>query len=131
MVNFIPVRVQVKTVPKLESNRAVLNLRSTGPGSYSKKYSNTEIDVFALHVIESDDIIYISSCEALKNDSIISFKPSYDTVWNKPSNTKLIKDYRSFRQALRDYTPLTLTFSDEGDEIVQTTNQLIIDAMET
>lgn len=66
LVNFIPVRVQVKTVPKLESNRAVLNLRSTGPGSYSKKYSNTEIDVFALHVIESDDIIYISSCEALK-----------------------------------------------------------------
>ena len=74
-----------------------------------------------MYVYDLDRIAFISSKEALEYRSVISFMINEASVNHNQYEPRLFDDYADIKEALRDYTPLTLTNNVEGEEIVQTT----------
>jgi hypothetical protein len=119
IVDNVPVKIQVKA--KTAGDGAIkISTRKTGPNNYIYRYKETDVDVVAVYSHEYDAIGYISIREFLGNDTNVTFR-IVPTKNNQENGVRYLADYSEFQQALRDYTPCTLTCNDEGDEIVQTT----------
>lgn len=120
LVKNVPIKIQVKTrsLCKKNKNTFLLECKKSAK-NYHKKYSLNEVDVFSIYILEKDIILYVSSKYLLKNTSGMTFRFD-DSKNNQIKSTHLYTDFLQFERALRDYTPCTLTISDEGEEIVQT-----------
>ena len=123
IVNSIPIMIQVK-YRKMSSNGTVEVLYGkSGPG-YQYLYTKNDFDVIGVYIPEIDQCLYISHTEFNGNGSLyIRINPAKN---NQTQNIKMYTEYLSFERALRDYTPRTLSFTNEGDEIVQTTTEEIL-----
>lgn len=118
LVKNVPIKVQIKARTCTKTKTIVLENKRSAK-NYRNKYNPHDVDVFALYSIDNDAILYISAIEFFKNSTGMSFR--FNESKNKQlKNIHLSTDYLQFERALRDYTPRTLTFSDEGEEIVQT-----------
>jgi hypothetical protein len=123
IVRNVPILFQVKYA-KMKCNGVVEVLfGKSGPG-YVYLYTEIDFDVLAVYVPDIDTCLYISNSILREKGSIhIRITPSKN---GQSQNVHMYTDFLSFEKALRDYTPRTLTFQDEGDEIVQTTTEEIL-----
>lgn len=112
------IKIQVKAIT--EKNGVIeVDRRKNGP-NYSFKYEKDMVDVFAVYIINHDEIFFISAKELCAAKSTLVFR------WTKPKNNQSKKirywfDYIELERALRDYTPNIQTDIAVDDEIVQTT----------
>lgn len=113
-----PIRIQVKALNS-NNNRIQLDSTKSGP-NYKFRYSEADLDIFAVYVLDTSDIFYVTAKEVLANSRTSTFRLA-STRNNQSKGCRYIEDYRDFRKALRDYTQDTLAGKAEGDEIVQTT----------
>lgn len=118
-----PIRIQVKA---FNSNKSVINLpcKKSGP-NYRFRYTEEDVDIFAVYILDHDKIFYVSSRELLTNRTGMNFRLDA-TLNNQVAKTRFVDDYLDFRKALRDYTGNTLTDNAEGNEIVQTTTAKVL-----
>ena len=91
--NYKTFKVQVKTC-NLYRDKAILYLvKKCLDSKYNSRYTEEQIDIFALYVIEKDLVIYISANEALK-DGKNSITFSFDGPKNKQvKNINLVENY--------------------------------------
>jgi len=120
LVDHVPVKIQVKA---LVSKHGIVevNSKKSGPG-YSFRYGELDVDIFAVYIIDKDEIFYVSAKEILNNKTTSKFR-IVKPINNQLSGIRWVKDYQEFKNALRDYTPSTLPALLEGDDIVQTTTE--------
>lgn len=97
LVGNTPVKIQVKTSLGKNGVASFDVVKSTF--GYKYKYTENDIDLFALYIMSTDQIIYVSSKEALQQKSMISFKmaPSGGTNQFKQ---RFVKDYLDIQKAL-------------------------------
>lgn len=119
LVDNVPIKIQVKSCNS-SKGKVSLFLKKNAKG-YEYRYNTKDCDIFALYVYYLDRIAFISSKEALEYRSVISFRINEASVNHNQYEPRLFDDYADIKEALRDYTPLTLTNNVEGEEIVQTT----------
>lgn len=118
--NYKTYKIQIKTTNSKNEIVEVYSTKSCLNPKYNSTYTVKQIDVFAVYVCDKDLVFYVSAKELLTNGKCSKFRFS-DTKNRQKKNVRYVKDYLSFKKALRDYTPHAQTFSDVGDEIVQTT----------
>lgn len=118
IVRDCPIKVQVKTC-YAKNGKALLDSRKAGP-NYRFRYSESDVDVFALYVVDRDMVLYISCKELLQQLAQTTFRLDRAKNGNE-KNIRYARDYLSFEKALRDYTPRTLPANVAGQDIVQTT----------
>lgn len=116
LVEDCPIKIQVKYLTA-KNGVVELECKKSGP-NYSFVYTLSQVDVFAVYILDKDCIFYISSKELLKHKGSMCFG-----VEKTPTSRSLryIDKYLDFERVLRDYTPHTLPSNVEGDDIVQTT----------
>lgn len=118
LVDRVPIKVQVKSC--MAKNGVVdVPSKKNGPG-YDYRYRLEDVDVFAVYVLDHDLVFYISAKEHLRNSTGSKFRVSEPLNFQK-KKVRFASDYVNFKDALRDYTPGTLTGKAEGYDIVQTT----------
>lgn len=108
-------RIQVKYA-SIQNNTIQVKTTKSGPG-YTSRYSDIDVDVFAIYVPQKDIILYINSLELLsyRKSMTFRFKPTLNN-----QKVRKIEDYMDFEKALRGHTPCTLSKLIEGEEMVQT-----------
>lgn len=65
-------RIQVKAITE-NAGKVVLSNRKSGPG-YKFKYSETDVDIFAVYVLGTDKIAYVSGKELCEMDAGITLR---------------------------------------------------------
>lgn len=123
-----PIKIQVKA-SILRNGRADFSFRKTGPNGYTYLYTQNDVDVFALYAADIDQLAFMSSVEALQTSKVAlrEVPPKGSCQFRQ----RLFSEYTSFEEALRDFTPSTLTSNAEGEEKVQTTTSPSDLVMET
>lgn len=87
------IKLQIKSTHS-KNNVATLTLRKCGHQN-SYVYKKSDVDYFGLYVIDKDDILFISSGEALKfNKAVISFRYTKPIVF-KGKRTRLAAKYKT------------------------------------
>jgi len=110
-------KIQVKSYTS-KDNKVVLYSKKAGP-NYNFHYTEGDVDIFAVYILDKDELFYVSAKELCAMKSGLTFRLAEP----KNGQKKMIrypKDY-TLERILRDYTPNTLTSNVEGDDIVQTT----------
>ena len=97
IVNNHPVKIQVKTSLG-ENDVASFDVVKKTFG-YKYKYSVDDVDIFALYVMKTDQVLYVSSEEALNQKSYISFKLGDPGRVNQ-FKQRFAKDYLDLSEAL-------------------------------
>lgn len=89
--------LKIQCKAKTSSNNSIgIDARSSGPG-YSYKYSPEEVDIFALYVLDRDELLYIKSSELCKKAMFFRFEG--------PKNNqrhRWYEDYKDFDKVIRD-----------------------------
>lgn len=116
IVERVPWRIQVKALTAVKGVVHVSSKKS-GP-NYSFTYQEEDVDVFAIYVLDTEIIFFVSSCELLKNSSS-NFRVTPTKNCQK-KGIRYVGDYMDFRRALRGHTRGPSS-CDEGEEMVQTT----------
>lgn len=111
-------KVQVKAITSLNGKVELLATKS-GPG-YSFKYEQHHADVFAVYVLDRQQVLYVSAHELLQHNKSLTIRLD-KTRNSQEKGVNSFEKYLDFERALRDYTRDTLTDKAEGDDIVQTT----------
>lgn len=97
LVENNPVKIQVKTCTG-DNDIASFDVVKKTFG-YKYKYSVDDVDLFALYILSTDQILYVSSKEALQQKSMISFKMGSPGRINQ-FKQRFVKDYLDFHKAL-------------------------------
>lgn len=113
-----PIRIQVKALNSI-NNVVQVSATKSGP-NYKFRYSIDDLDIFAIFVLDTKDIFYVSVEEILSNAKTSSFRLASPKN-NQIKGCRYVEDYREIRRVLRDYTPNILANNVEDDDIVQTT----------
>lgn len=109
-------RIQCKAI-STRDNKINLDSRKCGP-NYSFKYNPTEIDIFAVYVLDLDVLFFVSSKE-LCAQTTLTFR-SVPLKNGHKNGVKLIKDY-TLDRCLRDCTHCAPLVNTKGEDTVQTT----------
>jgi hypothetical protein len=98
--NYKTFKVQVKTC-NLYNGKAILHLiKKCLDSKYNSRYTEEQVDIFALYVIEKDTVIYISAKEALnKSKSTITFSFG-ESKNNQKKGINLAEDYYDINKFL-------------------------------
>ena len=98
--NYKTFKVQVKTC-NLFYGKAILHLiKKCLDSKYNSRYTEEQVDIFALYVIEKDTVIYISAKEALnKSKSTITFSFG-ESKNNQKKGINLAEDYYDINKVL-------------------------------
>lgn len=115
LIDNKPVKIQVKCIKSKDGKFDVYGSKS-GP-NYQFKYTTDQIDVFGVYVYDQDILVFISAAEVLSAKRHISIR--FHKAKNNQSG-RWFEDYLRIQDALRDYTPDSLTDNADGDDIVQT-----------
>lgn len=115
----IPVKIQVKSL-KSTNGAIELSSRKSGP-NYRFRYTEQDVDIFAVYVYDRNIIAYIACKELLENSRMMTLR--IDKPKNNQHKARRIDDYRDFQRALRDYTGNIPPSNVGDDEIVQTTTK--------
>ena len=118
--NYNSYKIQVKAVNSFEDVVSVYSIKTCLNPKYNSVYTISQIDVFAVYVIDRDLVFYVSAKEILENGKCSKFRLSASRNGQK-KNVRYVNDYLEFEKALRDYTPRVQTLKKTDDEIVQTT----------
>ena len=118
--NYNVYKIQVKAVNSFEDAVSVYSIKTCLNSKYNSIYTIRQVDVFAVYIIDKEIVFYVSAKEILENGKCSKFRLSASKNGQKKF-VRYVDDYLDFKKALRDYTPHAQTFSDVGDEIVQTT----------
>ena len=113
-------KIQVKAIKSKNECVAVYSVKTCLNPRYNSTYSTTQVDVFAVYVVDRDLVFYLTAKELLKNGKVSKFRLS-EARNGQHKNVRYVKDYLSFRKALRDCTPHAQTELAVGEEPVQTT----------
>lgn len=100
LINKKPITIQVKYAEVTENNSISLNLRKTGPGGYVYYYKESDFDLFALYIANTEQVIWITSKEALVNRNNITFRLSHSKKNNQHNTTRMIEDYLNLFEVL-------------------------------
>jgi hypothetical protein len=118
IVRDAPILVQVKA--RTVKNGVIrLDTRKTAKG-YSFRYKETDFDVLAIYILDTEQVAYMSVAEFLVPKTCITLR--VEPPLKKQSWMHWIDDYTDFEKALRDYTPRILMPLGKDEEIVQTTS---------
>jgi len=110
-------KIQVKALTTV-SGKVELSAKKSGP-NYSFRYHRSQVDVFAILVLDKNIVLYVNADELLQKTSL-----SIRIDKTKNSQKKRINDYHKYLDfvgALRDYTQDFPTDKAVEEEIVQTT----------
>lgn len=95
------VKVQVKSSSYEDRETILLPLKKRGPNGYTHVYSVEEVDIFALYIRDTGEIIYIASSEALSTSStFVTFRKSIP-LNNQSSKVRMVENYLDFEKAIR------------------------------
>ena len=122
IVENVPIKIQVKST-SVDNGAVEIYTRKSGPG-YSYRYTEQDVDIFAIYIENKDIVLYIAAKELLKNER--SLKLRFDAPKN--GQKAKIRDawkYSTFEDALRDHTPSILP-KKEDDDMIQTTKGEIL-----
>lgn len=110
------IRIQVKFVQS-DGSKAILTLRKSGPNGYDYKYSEEDLDFFALYDATTNRCALIPA-KVLKNNDCVFVLRLQKSKNNQKQKVNLFENYEDFYTILRDHTlgPKKL-----GDDRVQTT----------
>lgn len=68
-------KIQVKAVMSLQdASQVILYTRKSGPNGYAYRYELKHIDVFAVYVLDTEGIYYLSAAEALLRKSSFTLR---------------------------------------------------------
>ncbi|HEY0426537.1 MAG TPA: group I intron-associated PD-(D/E)XK endonuclease [Pyrinomonadaceae bacterium] len=115
-------KIQVKTTNSKNECVAVYSIKNCLNPKYDSTYTTSQVDIFAVYVIDKDLIFYVSAKEILKNSKNSKFRLS-PSKNGQNKNVRYAKDYLNLKKALRDCTPHAQTAFAAGDETVQTTTR--------
>lgn len=110
-------KVQVKACTS-KNGKVVLYSKKSGP-NYSFSYRESDVDIFAVYILDKEQTFFVSSKELCSYDSSMSVRLE-ETKNGQARNCNFIEDY-TLARILRDYTPNTEPNHVDGDDIVQTT----------
>ena len=90
-----PIKIQVKSYTSEDDGGSVLVYATKSGPNYNFKYSEDEVDIFAVYVLDTGDIFYVASQElCLTNKSIsIRLRESKNGQKNK---VRLVENYKNF-----------------------------------
>jgi hypothetical protein len=110
-----PIKIQVKSLTSVDGKVLLKNTKS-GPNGMYYKYDSTDVDVFAVYVLDTEDIFYVSSAELCKMKRQMTFRLN-PTKNGQKVDIHMIESYRSFKGASETKRRASLV----EDDIVQTT----------
>jgi hypothetical protein len=99
LVNKRPVLIQAKYAEVGDNGSVALYLRTTGPGGYAYYYKRDDLDLFALYINDTKQVVWIHIDDALQNKATIRFR-SRDSKNNQEAKTRRIEDYLDFYAAV-------------------------------
>ena len=113
-------KIQVKTTESSNDAVEVYSVKNCLNPKYNSVYSEDQIDLFAVYVIDKDIVFYVTAKEILRNgkSSKFRFSPAKN---GQIKNVRFVSDYLDLEKALRDCTPYTPMPFGTGDDTVQTT----------
>lgn len=90
-------KIQVKAITE-KDGKIVVDSRKSGP-NYSFKYNDEMVDVFAIYILNHDEIFFVSSKELCEAKSSLVFR------WTEPKNNQKEKirnwkEYKNFEKAI-------------------------------
>lgn len=94
------IKIQVKWAKVEPEGCVFLYTVKTGPNNYRYKYTLEDIDVFALYVEDTSEVLFISAKEAVLSKSTMSIRyiPSKN---NQRAGVRMAEDYRSFLKSIQ------------------------------
>lgn len=128
--NYKTYKIQVKTIKSSNDVVQVYSIKNCLNPKYNSTYTIDQVDVFAVYVIDTDSIFYVTAKELLTNSRSSKFRLSLSKNGQSKS-VRYVKDYLDFKKALRDCTPHAQTEKAVGDETVQTTTPEFLAAGES
>ena len=66
--NYKTHKIQVKTCNLVKDKAVLYLIKKCLDSKYNSRYTEDQVDIFALYVIETDTVLYISAKEALSNN---------------------------------------------------------------
>ena len=120
LINNVPIKIQVKSYHSGKNGAVGIGPKKSGPG-YRFTYTRGQIDVFAVYVYDRDLILYVSAKKIIESGGLSIRLDA--TKNNQQKGVHKASDYISLKEALRDYTPVSL---DWGEDIVQTTTEEVL-----
>lgn len=118
--NYIPVKIQIKSVTSANGIVTIYSNKTCLNPKYNHKYSSSQIDIFAVYILDLDLVFYIPANQLLVNSRLSKFRIS-EARNGQSKKVRYVEDFLDFKKALRDCTPHTQTVLAVGDETVQTT----------
>jgi hypothetical protein len=118
--NYKTYKIQVKTVKSRDEVVQVYSIKNCLNPKYNSTYTSKQVDIFAVYIIDTDSVFYVTTKELLTNSKSSKFRLSASKN-GQNKNVRYVRDYLDFKKALRDCTPHTQTEIAVGDETVQTT----------
>lgn len=118
--NYKPYKIQIKTIRSKNDIVQVYSVKNCLNPKYNSTYTTLQVDIFAVYIIDTDSVFYVTAKELLTNSRSSKFRLSASRN-GQHKNVRYVKDYLDFKKALRDCTPHTQPSRVEGDETVQTT----------
>ena len=111
-------KLQVKAITSLDGTVELLTTKS-GP-NYRFRYQKHHVDVFAVYVLDRNQVLYVSAQELLQRGRSLTIRLD-KTKNGQAKGVNSFEKYLDFEKALRDYTLDAPTDKAVGDDIVQTT----------
>ena len=119
--NYKTYKFQVKTIKSCNEVARVYSIKNCLNPKYNSTYTVQQVDIFAIYIIDTDLVFYVTAKELLTNGRSSKFRLS-PSKNGQNKNVRYVKDYLDFKKALRDCTPHAQTEEIAvGDETVQTT----------
>ncbi len=128
--NYKTYKVQIKTIKSSDDVVQVYSIKNCLNPKYNSTYTVQQVDIFAIYIIDTDSVFYVTAKELLTNSKSSKFRLSASKN-GQNKNVRYVKDYLDFKKALRDCTPHTQTSNAVGDETVQTTTLKVLAAGES
>lgn len=92
IINNKTIKIQVKTVSSNKNNSVSLSLKTSGP-NYEYFYNEKDIDVFALYLLDEEEIAWITVKDIKLRERKGIVLRKINTKNNQIKNTNYIKDY--------------------------------------
>jgi hypothetical protein len=98
LINNVPIKIQVKAL-KTKNGSIVIKNKKAGP-NYRFKYSENEVDIFAVYILDTQDIIYISAKQLIAMHDSLSIRVAPSKNHQK-KKINFIDDYKDLKEALK------------------------------
>jgi hypothetical protein len=99
LYNNRPIKIQVKAYTSEDSGSCVKVYSTKSGPNYKFKYSENEVDIFAIYVLDTNDIFYVPSIELCKANKMISVRIK-EAKNNQTNKIRSIENYKDFIKAI-------------------------------